>query len=315
MSDYANILYFLEESNKLYRAKSYLNAAVSAFWCLKYCEEGEPYGISAEKLCEARSKARSIYNSCLNRLPSPMLSKTTFVYGTICPKLLWLYKHKFNYRHISDETQQKFDYGHNIGSLAQKLFTNGIDASVIGNSCKIDMSRITIPFKLRQHIWIKQTADLYNDHTIYEAAFEHNGVFAAVDILERGTLDHIAYEVKCSSKISDTFLTDCALQLYVISHHCKLKDFFLIYINESYLQETQIPFDSITESNIDIERLFIKESVLSRILPLQEKVKAQIESFKLILSQKEPSIPMGCQCSAPYECMFSHYCSKKQTWP
>ena len=239
MSDQANILYYLEECKKSYKCKDFLEAAVSAYWCVKYCEQGEPYGMSCEELSRTEAEARSIMRSCSRKFIGSKLSKTTFVYGTICPKLLWLY---------------------------------------------------------------------YHEHTVYEAAFAYNDVFAAIDILAKGGNGHIGYEVKSSKSITETLLKDCALQYYVISKNCKLEDFFLVYVNEQYLDEIQIQLGQLKESNVDIGRLFIKESVLSRILPLQEKIRSKIEFCKSVLSGGEPSVKMGNQCTYPYECMFTQYC-------
>lgn len=308
MSDQANILYYLEECKKSYKCKVFLEAAVSAYWCVKYCEEGEPYGMPREELSRAESEAMSILRSCSKKFHSSKLSKTTFVYGTICPKLLWLYKNKYNLRRVSGETQKKFDEGHIIGKLAQRLFPDGVDASDVDSGHIIDMSRFYLPFNLKQQLWLNRTEEYYRDHTVYEAAFVYNDVFAAIDILTKGTNGHIGYEVKSSKSITETLLKDCALQYYVINNNCKLEDFFLIYVNEQYLNEFQIPFKKMNVSNVDIDKLFIKESVLSRILPLQEEIRSKIEFCKSVLSQEEPSVRMGDQCTCPYECMFTQYC-------
>ena len=88
MSDQANILYYLEECKKSYNNKDFLDAAINAFWCVKYCEQGDPYFMPSNELSGAESEAWSIYRSCSRKFKSSKLSKTTFVYGTICPKLL-----------------------------------------------------------------------------------------------------------------------------------------------------------------------------------------------------------------------------------
>lgn len=311
MSDQANILYYFTECKRYYKNQDLLEAAVNAYWCVKYCEHGDPYGMSDKDLNKAESEAWSILRSCSKKFKSSQLSKTTFVYGTICSKLLWLYKNKYNLRKISENTQQKFNAGHEIGALAQKLFPKGIDASELDSEQLIDMSRFSLPFNLKQQLWLNKTAAYYRDHTVYEAAFVYDDVFAAVDILTKGSDGHIAYEVKCSKSVNETFLRDCALQYHVLNNNCGLKDFFIVYLNEKYLEEVQIPIEQLNESNIDIERLFIKESVLSRILPLQKEVHNQIKSCKSILTKNEPAIEMGTHCTSPYECMFTHYCKNK----
>ncbi len=308
MSDCGDIISYLEESSKAWEEKEYLKATISAYWCIQYCRHGEPYSMSKEELYNIESQAWKIYKKASKNFHSAILSKTTFIYGTICPKLLWLYKNKYTSRQISEKTQKKFDMGHNIGYLAQKLFPNGIDASIFDAEHIIDMSPISLPFNLKQQLWIDRTQQLYENNTVYEAAFVNDDVFAAVDILEKTNTGHIAYEVKASTCITETFLRDCALQFYVINKNCKLDDFFLIYIDETYLNTVQIPLEEINSTNVDINRLFIIESVLTRILPWQEYISDKIKFCKSILKRGEPKIAMGEQCTNPYECMFKHYC-------
>lgn len=309
MSDHGNILYYLEESRRSLEDRDYLNAAVNAYWCVKYCEQGDPYGISDAKLSDAEGEARRTLRSCVKKFKSCRLSKTSFVYGTICPKMLWLYRNRYDLRHVSPATQRKFDAGHAAGALAQRLFPDGIDASDVDSERIIDMSRFSLPINIRQQLWLDKTAQHYLDRTVYEAAFVHNDVFAAVDILTRGAEGHIAYEVKCSRSVTDTFLKDCALQYYVISHNCRLEDFYLVYVDGDYLDSINVPIDGITETSVDIDRLFIKESVLSRILPMQRRIREEIDACKSVLAKKqEPRVATGAQCTTPYECMYAAYC-------
>ena len=59
-----------------------------------------------------------------------LISKSSFIRGTQCPKSLWLHLNQPDERdETSDARQQIFDTGHNVGFLAQQLFPGGIDAS------------------------------------------------------------------------------------------------------------------------------------------------------------------------------------------
>ena len=96
----------------------------------------------------------------------------------------------------------------------------------------------------------------------------------------------------------------------VISNNLKLSDFVLIYLNKDYIPELNIPLDQLTIDNCDITKLFVKESVLDKILPIQYKVKSDIVRFKNIQKVGEPKIKRGDHCSIPYECAFIDYCSR-----
>ena len=59
-----------------------------------------------------------------------VLSKSTFIRGLQCKKLLYLYKNHYNLKDkVSSQTQAMFNQGNKVGLLAQKLFPNGADAS------------------------------------------------------------------------------------------------------------------------------------------------------------------------------------------
>lgn len=309
MSDYACIIDHLKEAEACFEKDDFLNAAINAYWCMKYCEHGNPWEMSGVAINEADAKANKILKSSSKHIKKSLLSKTTFIYGTICPKLLWLYKNKYDFRKISDNTQKKFDAGHIIGSLAQKLFKDGIDASNVDDSRVIDMSPFKLPFYLKQPLWLNKTFAHHKDKTVYEAAFIHDDVFAAVDILTPAQTGNIAYEVKCSGAISETLLRDCALQYYVISHNCNLEDFFLVYVDENYVRDLGISYEEMNEGNTDINKLFIKESVLSRILPIQQDIKNSVKLFKSILKGHMPKVECGEHCHHPYECMYNNYCN------
>ena len=64
-----------------------------------------------------------------SHLKTATLSKSSFVMGCQCTKLMWLHKYKYAERKVSVETQSKFDRGRIIGELGQHLFPDGIDAS------------------------------------------------------------------------------------------------------------------------------------------------------------------------------------------
>ena len=107
------------------------------------------------------------------------------------------------------------------------------------------------------------------------------------------------------------YIHDCALQYYVMSHNIELKDLFLVYTNEDYLQTLDTPIDKLTPDNCDLEHLFIRKSIINEVKALQETVEKELISMKDVLRQKEePAIDVGPQCTSPYECEFKYYCSK-----
>lgn len=56
-----------------------------------------------------------------------MLSKTNYLRGLQCPKLLWIAVHEKEKIVIDSATQALFDTGHLVGGWAKKMFPNGVD--------------------------------------------------------------------------------------------------------------------------------------------------------------------------------------------
>lgn len=129
MSDFGNIYGSYETANNELENGFYGCAAEEFWYTEQYYEHGEfpIYDSNIEKMASiASNQWRKIIRS---HLKTATLSKSSFVMGYQCTKLMWLHKYKYAERKISVETQSKFDRGHIIGELAQHFFPDGIDAS------------------------------------------------------------------------------------------------------------------------------------------------------------------------------------------
>jgi hypothetical protein len=224
-------------------------------------------------------------------MASHLLSKSSFIKGLQCEKHLYLYKYHYNEMDELSEMQKAiFKRGTNVGELAHKLFPGGVIAAQ-GDPPNYDKA-------------LQRTKELMNDgaKVIYEAAFMFNEVLSIADIvvMEKGGAK--VFEVKSSTSVSETYLNDAALQYYVISSlGIRIKDFCIVYINNQYIRKGEL----------NLEELFITESVLEFILPLQKLVKENVERFKkVIMKKKMPVIDIGEHCYNPYTCGFFNYCRK-----
>lgn len=191
---------------------------------------------------------------------------------------------------LSEMQKAIFKRGTDVGKLAQQLFPSGIDASP-NSQFEYDKA-------------VKLTRKLLNDKQkiIYEASFNFNDVLAVADIVVNEKSGLKIFEVKSSTSISETYIRDAALQYWVISN-CgyKIKDFSIIYINNQYVRK----------GKLDIKELFVTESVLKLILPLQKWVEENVNQFKKVLAKKViPKIDIGEHCYDPYTCGFYEYCRK-----
>jgi predicted RecB family nuclease len=222
---------------------------------------------------------------------SHILSKSTYLRGVKCEKSLHL--HKYN-KHLKDEISEdqeaKFRFGDKVGKLAQNLFPEGIDVT---------------PENLYNYSKsLEQTKNAIKDgiSVIYEASFQFDGVLCAVDILVRDGNMWNAYEVKSSTSVKETHITDASVQYHVMKNcGIEIKDISIIVIDNNYQKQ----------GNIEVEKLFKIESVYDDVLSLQAQVKNNIVRLKEVLSSKqEPKEFIGAKCSKPYDCDFIGHCWK-----
>ena len=219
------------------------------------------------------------------------LSKSTFIRGLQCEKSLYLYKHHYKLKDPAPSSLQAvFDQGTNIGVLAQQLFPNGADASPENHFKMVESVAKTLDF-------ISQ-----GETIIYEATFLYNDVLAALDILVKDQEGWKAYEVKSSTKVTETYIKDAAIQYYTISNSgIDLKDISIVHINNQYTKDGEL----------DINQLFNIESVYDKVLAFLPRIPNEVKRLKNVIESSEiPKIDIGPHCSEPYDCDFKGTCWK-----
>jgi hypothetical protein len=217
------------------------------------------------------------------------LSKGLYIRGLQCPKSLWLHKHAPELKDaVSEEQQAIFQSGSDVGELACELFPGGL----------------LVPFEgLTVAEQIAKTARAMADglEVIYEASFEHDGIFIKVDILRRGESGWEVYEVKGSTGVKDVHRDDVSLQLFVLKGAgIDVPKVCLVHIDNSYLRQ----------GAVKVERLFVIADLTEMALERQEEVAAQVKVLRSMLTGATPEIAIGPQCSSPYGCDFQGHCWK-----
>jgi hypothetical protein len=217
-----------------------------------------------------------------------MLSKSKYTRGMNCQKSLWLYTHKSEERLVSDFTQAIMTQGTSVGELACNYFPGGKMAML--------EERPDIVSAMRTQEYIQQGVE-----TIYEATFIYDDTLVAVDILHKNNGKWSLYEVKSTNSVKPQHVKDVAVQYYVLKGSgLELEDAFLMHLNGQYIRRGEL----------DVKQLFLPESVLTRILPLQQDIAPNLQMLCEMLQREEPMIAMGGQCSDPYDCDFQAYCSR-----
>ncbi len=222
-----------------------------------------------------------------------VLSKSTYIRGLQCQKSLYLNKHRpFLRDKLSPEQLARFRRGTNVGVLARELFPGGVDMSP--KSPSQYQSKVIDTLNALQNPLV---------NVIYEAVFQHDDVLVMLDILVRNNTHWQAYEVKSSLALSATYYADAALQYYVIAGAgVELDDFSMIYVNRDY----------IFQDKLDLEKLFVHQSVLSTVKEKLAETQKQIEVSKQTLMLKNaPDVSIGTHCNLPYPCDFQGLCWKK----
>ena len=182
----------------------------------------------------------------MEQLARHILSKSTFMYGCQCPKRLWLYKFHPEFRDELDEEQVAiFQRGTDVGLLAQQLFPGGVNAAP------------PTSFEYQQSVADTAKYICEGHKIIYEAAFQHDGILCAIDILVNRNDRWFAYEVKSTASVKPHFIQDAALQFYVMTQSgLLLEDIFVTHLNTKYIRHGEL----------DVNQLFTSVSVKKEVI-------------------------------------------------
>jgi hypothetical protein len=221
-------------------------------------------------------------------MPKPLtLSKTRFTTGLQCHKLLWLKVHEPEAEELEvDEVQQAiFDTGTKVGEVARTYLGPGtlVDAPHWEKSKKVALTAAAL----------KQGAT-----RIFEASFEHLGVFAAVDALERREVGYRLIEVKSSTKLKDEHLPDIAVQRWVVEGAgLPVVEAQLMHLNSKCAAP-------------ELADLFARTDAKEGSDALLPGIGPEVEAQFKMLAGPEPTVEIGDHCFDPYDCPFVDRCWK-----
>lgn len=218
------------------------------------------------------------------------ITKSKYMAGVQCLKRLYLLVHQPQLgsgRTAADFAL--FDQGRQVGKLAQQLFPGGVEVRS-GN----------------QEEAVRTTQELIANPdipAIFEAAFEHEGVFVRVDILQRRRdSGWRLIEVKSSASLKEEHLDDVAIQYHVVSK-CGLDaaSCHLATVNRHYV---------FPGGDLNQWRFFRIRNLTRRVLRLQPKLAFQLRSeFRVLAMAAAPDLPTGKYCVQPVLCEFFDHCN------
>ncbi len=213
------------------------------------------------------------------------VTKTDYMRGMQCPRMLWLDRHKPEERVIPPEVQKKLDEGNAFGDLAMGMFGAYVETTAYKENGRLDITQM-----------VKKTQECLRDGTqvICEAAFSYYGNYCAADILRKAEGGYELYEVKNSGGVSEQFIKDVGFQRYILTR-CGVR-----------LKKCCIVLHGAEE-----EKPFVIEDVTAQARAFSQTVNDNIWRLGKIKFQKEEVLQEpGPQCKEPYECWYYDYCHR-----
>ena len=215
------------------------------------------------------------------------LSKSRYCKGIQCPKMLWLDAYKpEEAEDILPETV--LENGTLVGDLARGFFG--------------DYSLVEFSFNKSEMVNKTSEFILSGAENIAEAAFEHDGLYCAVDILHRNGDGWDIVEVKSSTDIHPVYIEDMAFQYYLLTL-CGLdiKNVFNMHLNKFYVRHGEL----------DLKKLFVLEDCTEKVKQKSGEVESNISAIRSYVSvTDEPQRDIDTYCLKPYECAYRKYCGR-----
>jgi Domain of unknown function(DUF2779) len=216
-----------------------------------------------------------------------VLSKSKYLQGLQCPKLLWYeYNSKKSFPPVDAATQAIFDEGRRVGEYAQKLFPDGIR-----------LERDYDPRRQSQ----KSLEALKLRKPLFEAGFVFDRAYALADILvpaEDDAWDLI--EVKSSTQVKPEHYADAAFQKYTYEGAgLKIRRCFIMYLDNTYVKQ----------GPIEPQKLFASANITEEAAVKQKEIGQEMEAMlRAIASPTAPDIKVGPHCGNPRDCPLEDIC-------
>jgi len=209
------------------------------------------------------------------------ITKSDYLKFLDCPEYFWFHKKKpvvLVEKELSDFEKNLLKSGQEVEEWGRKLFPNGILIESSKQEAVEDTKRLLKEGK----------------KVIFQAAFEAEGLYVMVDILEWNDKNKywIINEVKASTtekneekKKKDEYLFDAGFQYIVLKlAGCKIGKVNLLELNKEYVKKGEInPF-----------QLFVKTDITEEVRNLEEEISRDIREMNILMERE--SEPISCDC-------------------
>jgi hypothetical protein len=217
---------------------------------------------------------------------SHLLSKSKYLLGLQCPKLLWTQLNRpDSIPAVDTVTQHMFDQGHLVGQYAKQLFPDGVDIPHDGF-----MENITATRRL-----------LAERRPLFEAGILYGSIYSRVDILEPVDDDEWdIVEIKSSTSVKDVHIDDISFQRYCCEKAgLKIRVCKVGFLNREYVKK----------GSIEPEELFVLEDVSAGVEEACERMDERVLDLLQVPARRScPEVTIGRHCLEPYECSLRPQC-------
>jgi len=214
------------------------------------------------------------------------LSKSRFVQGCQCPKLLWwaTYEHDAPELVPDAALEYIFEQGHQVGELARERFPGGV---------LIDLDHRDPAREPRTQELIAAGVP-----AIFEATVIADSTYAAIDVLLRERGGFVLIEVKSGKSADDKYILDAAVQTHVArAAGVDVRRVEIMHLNRDYVHPG--PAD-----------LFVREDVTKRAEEFLHDIPGKVQAQLAVLEGDLPDVKIGPHCCTPRDCPFISRC-----WP
>jgi predicted RecB family nuclease len=213
------------------------------------------------------------------------LSKSRFLAGMQCHRQLWWKVHEPDAPELVVDVKQQavFDQGHQVGEVARTFIPGG--------------ELIDLPFdRKRDRIAATKRALERGADVLYEGSFEGEGVYAAVDILQKKGNRFDLIEVKSSTKVKEEYIPDAAVQVFAARRAgIPVERVEIMHLN----RDCAYP---------DMDNLFTREDVTRPVEDAIPRLPDEITAQLAMLQGPLPEVTPSEHCLKPHPCPFMSRC-------
>ena len=215
------------------------------------------------------------------------LSKSRLVAHKQCRKRLWLQVHRPDLAQQGEAVENRMMQGVMVGAAAQRLFPEGRHIAHFADpaSALIETDKA-----------LGEPGDL----TLFEPALRCADILVRADILIRRNDRYRMIEVKASTKVRRSQVTDAAIQAWVARG---------AGLDVERIELAHVDNQFVYPGNGDYRALFSHADLTDAVVPLQEQIPVWIAAAQQDLAGPMPSIAIGPHCTDPFPCEFMAFCA------